>query len=250
MRYPYPTEVDVTTKAEKLAVLVLLSIPAMSGCGEKQTSGFFVGPITGTYQSQRPPVDSIAATAETIEVKQTDTLVNCTFDNVLSRPFGDNLEYDIYNGSLHVDNSDFDEPIVIFSTAGLLTDGVVEAQFDLIDAPMHAVVGLVLRAESRRTFLLLGVNSRGQYTAQQCRDGVWYPVMGLEPFNDSRLLPYSLPGVELTAEVHGNYVDLTVNGQLVQVVRTALPPLGQVGVFVDAYSYAALDRFTVVPLQP
>lgn len=230
-------------------IVVLLSILAMAACGEKQTRGFFVGPISGTYQPQRPPVDSTAVEAEVIEVEQTDTLVNCTFDNVLSRPFGDNLDYEAYNGALHVDNSDLDEPVVIFSTAGLVADGVVEAEFDLIDAPMHSVVGLVLRAESKRTFLLLGVNSRGQYTVQQCRDGVWYPVMGLEPFNDSRLLPYALPGVEITAEVHGNYVDLTVNGQLIQVVRTTVPPLGQVGVFVDAYAYAAVDRFTVVPLD-
>jgi hypothetical protein len=107
----------------------------------------------------------------------------------------------------------------------------------------------VIRAESTEDFLLLGANSRGQYTVQRSIRGLWVPVMGLDPFESSRLLPYGQPGMEISALVHGNYVDLRVNGQLIQVVRTELPAVGQVGVFVDAYVDTDLDRLTVVPVE-
>jgi len=178
-----------------------------------------------------------------------DTLVNCTFDDILARPFGSLCIYEVYNGAMHIDNSLYSEPIVLLSTAGLLDDGIVEAQFDLVDAPAHCVVGLVLGAESTGDFILLGVNSRGQYTVQKCMNGLWLPVMGLDAFESSRLLPYSLPGVVVSAQLHGNYIDLRVNGQLIQVVRTTMPETGQVGVFVDGYVSTELDRFTVVPSE-
>jgi hypothetical protein len=150
---------------------------------------------------------------------------------------------------MHIDNSIFSDPVILLSTAGLVDDGLVEAQFDLLDAATHCVVGLVVGAESIEDFLLLGVNSRGQYTIQRCINGLWLPVMGLDAFESSRLLPYSQPGVEVSAQVHGNYVDLRVNGQLIQVVRTAMPAMGQVGVFIDGYVNTDLDRITVIPSQ-
>jgi len=225
---------------------VLASSLLLAGCGKPQTSGFFVGGATGAYRPES--TDTIdAASAAAIDVQQTDTLVNCSFDRALDAPFGGEHGYEVYHGALHVTNGGFDEPVVLFSSAGLQRDGLVEAQFDLVDAPAHCVVGLVLRAESTRDFLMVGVNSRGQYTVQRRRNGMWHSVMGMEPFAGNRLLPYSLPGVLVSAEVHGNYIDLRVNGQLVDVVRTTLPAMGQVGVFVDGYTDAALDRFTVVP---
>lgn len=78
---------------------------------------------------------------------------------------------------------------------------------------------------------------------------MWLPVMGLDSFESSRLLPYNQPGVELSALIHGNYIDLRVNGQLIQVVRTAMPAMGQVGVFIDGYVNTNLDRLTVVPSE-
>jgi len=229
-----------------LPAAALISLSAallLSGCGETRTSGFFVGEPTGTYRAETPD----SASGPAIEVDQTDTLLSCTFDGVMDAPFGTGHGFEVYHGALHVDNGNLPEPVVLFSTAGLQRDGLVEVQFDMVDAPPHSVVGLVLRAESREDFLLLGVNSRGQYTVQKMRNGMWHSVMGMDVFQSSRLLPYSLPGVLVSAEVHGNYVDLRVNGQLVQVVRTHLPALGQVGVFVDAYADVAVDRFTVVP---
>ena len=225
-----------------LAALALVS--SLSGCGKPQTGGFFVGEPTGTYRPQG--TDSSGVTQST-GVPQTDTLVNCTFDEAMDAPFGEAHGFDVFHGALHIDNGNLEEPVVLFSSAGLIRDGLVEAQFDIVDAPSHCVVGLVLRAESRDDFLLFGVNSRGQYTVQSRRNGLWHSVMGMETFQSNRLLPYSLPGVLLSAHVHGNYVDFRVNGQLVQVVRTTLPSLGQVGVFVDGYADASLDRFTVVP---
>jgi hypothetical protein len=150
---------------------------------------------------------------------------------------------------MHIDNSVFNAPVVLLSTGGLLRDGLVEAQFDLVDAEPQCVVGVVLAAESAQDLLLLGVNSRGQYTIQKCMNGLWIPVMGLDAFESSRLLPYSLPGITVSVEVNGCYVDLRVNGQIIQVVRTSLPAMGQVGIFVDSYTDAELDRFTVVPTQ-
>ncbi|MCK5034561.1 MAG: hypothetical protein KAS73_01620, partial [Candidatus Sabulitectum sp.] len=177
-----------------------------------------------------------------------DTLLNCSFQRVLDRPFGPDVPYDVYNGALHIDNHYFNEPVVLLSTSGLLADGIVQAVFNVTDAQSHSVVGLVLRADGVENFLLLGVNGRGQYTIQRCLNGLWIPVMGLDVFESSRLLPYRLNEVELTAEVHGNYTDFSVNGQLVQVVRTIIPPTGQIGVFVDARVNADLDRITVMPL--
>jgi hypothetical protein len=217
-----------------------------TGCGKPQTSGFFVGGATGAYRPESTDTTA-AASGEEIGVEQTDTLVNCSFDRALDAPFGGDHGYEVFHGALHVTNGSFADPVVLFSRAGLQRDGIVEAQFDVVDAPAHCVVGLVLRAESTEDFLLLGVNSRGQYTVQRRRNGMWHSVMGMEPFQESRLLPWSLPGVLVSAEVHGNYVDLRVNGQLIDVVRTHLPALGQVGIFVDGYSDASVDRFTVVP---
>jgi hypothetical protein len=227
-----------------LTVSAILCAALLAGCGETRTSGFFVGEPTGTYRPR--PADSTSA-GEEIGVAQTDTLINCAFDRALDAPFGTGHGYEVYDGALHVRNGNFEEPVVLFSTAGLQRDGLVEVQFDIVDAPPHCVVGLVLRAESREDFLLLGVNSRGQYTVQKMRNGLWHSVMGMDAFQESRLLPYSLPGVLVSARVHGSYIDLRVNGQLIQVVRTHLPPLGQVGVFVDGYADVAVDRFTVVP---
>lgn len=228
-----------------LAVLAVLT----TGCGETRTSGFYAGATTtrvttadttGSIHTESPFSTSPATE---------DTLLNETFENVLAEPFGPSCHYRIYNGAMHVDNSVFDEPVVLLSTAGLLEDGLVEAQFDIVDAPSHCVVGLVLRAGSTEDFLLLGANSRGQYTVQRCIRGLWLPVMGLDPFESSRLLAYGQPGMEVSALVHGNYVDLRVNGQLIQVVRTELPALGQVGVFIDGYASVNIDRLTVVPSQ-
>ncbi len=232
-----------------LQVPVIIALVAAAGCGPPQTSGFFVGATTGA--SPFLSADSVSVpdgiTGASLEV--TDTLVNCTFDDVLAAPFGRPSPYEVYNGAMHVDNSVFRNPVILLSTAGLMEDGLVEIQFDDVDLLEHSVLGIVLRADGGDNFLLLGANSRGQYTVQRCINGLWYPVMGMEPFEKSRLLPYNLPGVVLTAEVHGNYVDFRVNGQLIQVVKTTLPPTGQIGVFIDAYTDASLDRFTVVPFQ-
>lgn len=217
-------------------------------CGStQQTSGFFVG---------APSREASTVVSEAIEQSQLDelapapddTLLNCTFQSVLDRPFGPDLPYDVYNGALHIDNHYFNEPVVLLSTSGLVKDGLVQAVFNVTDAQAHSVVGIVLRADGVDNFLLLGVNGRGQYTIQRCLNGLWIPVMGLDVFESSRLLPYRLNQVELTAEVHGNYTDFSVNGQLVQVVRTTVPVTGQVGVFIDAKVNADLDRITVMPL--
>ncbi|MBN1435410.1 hypothetical protein JW921_11675 [Candidatus Fermentibacterales bacterium] len=219
------------------ALLALL----VSGCGETRTSGFFEGHTIGvTFESP-------AATGPAMVIGS-DTLANWTFDDPLQMPFGRSCPVEIYHGACNFDNSAFAEPLVALCTAGLLRDGLVEAQFDLVSAPSHAVLGLVLRAADTENFLLLGVNSRGQFTVQKCINGLWFPVMGLEAFETSRLLPYNLPGLCVSAEVHGNYVDFRVNGQLVTVVRTSMPAVGQVGVFVDGYVDAALDRLTVIPV--
>jgi hypothetical protein len=226
-----------------VALLLILS----AGCGTR-TTGYFAGlPGSGsrtdsTYQT--PGGQLYLAT----HPDASDTLLNCTFESVLDEPFGP-CPYEVYNGAMHIDNSVFDAPVVLLSTGGLLSDGLVEAQFDLVDADLQCVVGIVLAAESAQDLLLLGVNSRGQYTVQKCMNGLWIPVMGLDAFESSRLLPYSLPGVTISAELNGCYVDLRVNGQLIQVVRTSLPAMGQVGVFVDSYTDAELDRFTVVPTR-
>ena len=225
----------------------ILALLTAAGCGETRTTGFFAGLSTsgtGTDPTYTPDQGMIYLTTSPDAI---DTLLNCTFDSVLDEPFGPYCPYEVYNGAMHIDNSVFPSPAVLLSTAGLLDDGIVEAQFDLVDAAPQNVVGLVLAAGSTEDLLLLGVNSRGQYTIQKCVNGLWLPVMGLDAFESSRLLPYSLPGVSVCAEVHGSYVDLRVNGQLIQVVRTTLPPMGQVGVFVDSYTEAELDRFTVVP---
>lgn len=217
-------------------------------CGStQQTSGFFVG---------APSQDASATVSEAIEQRYLDqaapapddTLLNCTFQSVLDRPFGPDTPYDVYNGALHIHNHYFNEPVVLLSAAGLLKDGLVQAVFNVTDAQAHSVVGIVLRADGVDNFLLLGVNGRGQYTIQRCLNGLWIPVMGLDVFESSRLLPYRLNEVELTAEIHGNYTDFSVNGQLVQVVRTVIPPTGQIGVFIDAKVDADLDRITVMPL--
>ena len=227
--------------------VVILAVIAATACGPPQTSGFFVGATTGispvVYSETTAVPDGLAGVGS----EPTDTLVNCTFDDVLAVPFGRPSPYEVYHGAMHIDNSVFRDPVVLLSNAGLIRDGLVEVQFDDVDLLEHSVLGIVLRAGESDNFLLLGANSRGQYTIQKCINGLWFPVMGMEPFEKSRLLPYDLPGVVLTAEVHGNYVDFRVNGQLIQIVKTVLPQLGQVGIFIDAYASASLDRFTVVP---
>lgn len=217
-------------------------------CGStQQTSGFFVGaPSRNASVTVSETIEQISA--DQVAPAPDDTLLNCTFQRVLDRPFGPDIPYDVYNSALHIDNHYFNEPVVLLSTAGLLKDGLVQAVFNVTDASAHSVVGIVLRADGADNFLLLGVNGRGQYTIQRCLNGLWIPVMGLDVFESSRLLPYRLNEVELTAEVHGNYTDFSVNGQLVQVVRTTIPPTGQIGVFVDAKVNADLDRITVMPL--
>ncbi len=150
---------------------------------------------------------------------------------------------------MHIDNHAFDEPVLLMSTAALQKDGLVEASFDIVESRSHSVAGLVLRAEDEESFLLAGANSRGQYTIQRCMRGLWIPVMGLDPFESSRLLPFDPDRMVLSAEVHGTYVDFYVNGQLIQVVKTSLPVMGQVGVFVDGRMSVDLDRFTVVPFE-
>lgn len=217
-------------------------------CGSTgQTSGFFVRtPVQETSETVPETIQEI--TADQPAPMPDDTLLNCTFQRVLDRPFGNDVPYDVYNGALHIDNHYFNEPVVLLSTAGLVKDGFVQAVFNVTDASAHSVVGIVLRAEGTDNFLLLGVNGRGQYTIQRCLNGLWIPVMGLDSFESSRLLPYRLEQVELTAELHGNYTDFSVNGQLVQVIRTTLPPTGQIGVFVDSRVNAELDRITVMPL--
>ncbi|OPL18580.1 MAG: hypothetical protein AVO35_04405 [Candidatus Aegiribacteria sp. MLS_C] len=218
------------------------------GCGETRTSGFYAGATT-TRTSRDTTSTIYTASTFAAAPDREDTLLNETFDGIMAEPFGPSCHYPIYNGSMHIDNSVFDDPVILLSTAGLVGDGLVEAQFDIVDAPSHCVVGLVLRAESTQDFLLAGANSRGQYTVQRSLRGLWLPVMGMDPFESSRLLPYGQPGVEVSALVHGSYVDLRINGQLIQVVRTDLPATGQVGVFVDGYANVNLDRLTVVPSE-
>lgn len=232
----------------KLTLLLLANILTLTAsCGETRTSGFYAGHTT----SEIPPPDSSYTTHQgssfSTSPEADDTLLNCSFESVLAEPFGSSCHYEVYNGAMHIDNGIFEEPVVLLSTAGLLKDGLVEAQFDIVDAPSHCVVGIVLGAESTEDFLLLGVNSRGQYTVQKCIGGLWIPVMGLDAFESSRLLGYGQSGVEVSALVHGNYVDLRVNGQLIQVVRTNMPAIGQTGIFVDGYADVNLDRITVVP---
>lgn len=219
-----------------LIVLVL----AGGSCGRPgRTSGFFVGGVTGTVH--RPPSSAPEP------LVPSDTLVNCTFSSTLDRPFGPGIPFEVYGGALQIDNLHRNQPVVLLSTAGLLRDGTVEARFNLVEAPSHSVVGLVLRASDEKNFIMLGVNSRGQYTIQECRNGLWHTVMGLSTFERSRLLPYSMPSVHLSAQIHGSYVDFYVNGQLIQVVRLRMPALGVAGVFTDSGVRVELDRFTVVP---
>lgn len=229
------------------STIVILALLTLAGCGQTRTTGFFAGLSTSRTGTDSTYTHDQGTLYLTTVPDASDTLLNCTFDSVLDQPFGPYCPYEVYNGAMHIDNLYISSPTVLLSTAGLLDDGIVEAQFDLVDAPPQSVVGVVLAAGSTEDLLLLGVNSRGQYTIQKCMNGLWLPVMGLDAFESSRLLPYSLPGVSISAEVHGSYVDLRVNGQLIQVVRTTLPPMGQVGVFVDSYTETELDRFTVVP---
>jgi len=228
--------------------MLLASALILSGCGETRTSGFYAGATT-THTAVSDTAYVYTSSLYTTSPDAEDTLLNCTFSNILAEPFGSTCYYEVYNGSMHIDNSILRDPVILLSTAGLLDDGLVEAQFDLVSAASHCVVGLILGAVSNEDFILLGVNSRGQYTIQRCINGLWLPVMGLDPFESSRLLPYSQPGVEVSALVHDNYIDLRVNGQLIQVVRTAMPAIGQVGVFIDGYVSVNLDRITVVPSQ-
>jgi len=226
---------------------VILVMFLFMACGSEQTSGFFVGTVS-TGAAQTVQIAAESGIREYAAQEPGDTLLNCTFQMVLDRPFGPDIPYSVFNGALHIDNGHFNAPVILLSTAGLVKDGIVQAVFNVTNAPAHAVAGIVLRADGPRDFLLLGVNGRGQYTIQRCRNGLWAPVMGLDAFESSRLLPYRLEEVELTAELHGNYTDLFVNGQPIQVIRTSVPPTGQIGVFVDAGMDAELDRITVMPL--
>lgn len=222
------------------AAIVILAC----SCGTTRTSGFFIGPTVG--------IAAPGAGVPEVRVSQTsvtDSMINCSFSSVLDAPFGDDCPFQVYGGALHVTNASSSSPVLLLSTAALDADGIVEAEFDIERGPSHAVVGLILRAEDERSFLLAGANSRGQYTIQYCLRGMWLPVMGLDAFEDSRLLPYDPGSLVITAEVHGSYVDLSVNGQLIQVVRFDMPATGQAGVFVDSYMDALVDRFSVVPLS-
>jgi hypothetical protein len=226
-------------------ILVLFLIAA---CGQPRTAGFFSGPIlSGGTPPQTGPDEHPDLSVQSVPVS--DTLVNCTFDNVLERPFGDNCPFETYSGALQIDNSSQPDPVVLLSTSGLQEDGTISADFRIREGASHCVVGLVMRADDEASFLLAGVNSRGQYTIQQCTRGLWSPVMGMEAFESSRLLPWDPDRLSLLVEVHDTYADLYVNGLLIQVVKAAMPVLGQVGVFVDGYVWAELDRFSVVPLD-
>jgi hypothetical protein len=231
--------------APSTTLSLLIMIIMVSSCGRQaRTSGFFAGAITGTSPTigQLPSDDGPAT-----PMVPGDTLVNCLFDTSLDRPFGPSTPFEVYGGALQLDNRPGSQPVVLLSTAGLVRDGMIEARFNLVDAPLHSVVGLVLRAADEQNFVLLGVNSRGQYTVQECRNGMWFTVMGLGSFERSRLLPFSMPSVELSAQVHGSYIDFFVNGQLIQVVRLRMPAMGVAGVFADAGIRVELDRFTVIP---
>ncbi len=226
--------------------IIVTSVLAMACGSTQQTSGFFVGSSSVGTQVSAEELHTVSV--DEVAPMPDDTLMNCTFQSVLDRPFGTEISYTVYNGALHIDNHYFSEPVVLLSTSGLVKDGLVQAVFNVTDAMPHSVIGIVLRADGENNFLLLGVNGRSQYTIQRCLNGLWIPVMGLDAFETSRLLPYRLTEVELTAEIHGNYTDFSVNGQLVQVVRTAVPPTGQIGVFVDGKVNTDLDRITVIPL--
>lgn len=226
---------------------IITALLAMACGSAEQTSGFFVGASAHTSSAAVPDAIELSS-VDQVAPDPADTLLNCTFQSVLDRPFGRDSAYDVYNGALHINNRYFNEPVVLLSTAGLVQDGLIQAVFNVTNSAAHSVVGIILRASGADNFLLLGVNGRGQYTIQRCLNGLWIPVMGLNAFESSRLLPYGLNEVQLSAEVHGNYTDFSVNGQLIQVVRTSVPPTGQIGVFVDAKIDAGLDRITVMPL--
>ncbi|MDM7992681.1 MAG: hypothetical protein QUS11_05150 [Candidatus Fermentibacter sp.] len=217
------------------AVFILLT----ASCGTR-TSGFFSGPLIGREPGPGAAVEAMAP-------ELTDTLLNCSFDDITDAPFGPDCRFEVYHGGLHIDNSASGDPLVLLSTAALTRDGTVEAVFQIEESSPHSVLGLVLRAEDDGSFLLAGVDSRGQYTIQRCLGSMWTPVMGLDPFETSRLLPYDPASIELTAEIHGNYVDFYVNGQLLQVVRTTMPVMGRTGIFVDGWTSAVLDRITIMP---
>ncbi len=231
----------------RIYIIFIPVLLLLSGCGQtEQTSGFFVGTASG--RAAETVTETISSPLPEVQMPSPeDSLLNCSFERILDRPFGPDIPYDVYGGALHLNNGYFDDPVILLSTAGLVKDGIVQAEFNITEAPSQAVCGIVLRAAGPDDFLMLGVNGRGQYTIQRCRNGLWIPVMGLDSFEESRLLPYYIDQVELTAEVHGSYTDFSVNGQLIQVVRTAVPPTGQIGIFIDGRMNAELDRITVVP---
>jgi hypothetical protein len=141
--------------------------------------------------------------------------MNCTFEDMTATPFGEDCPFEVYHGYMHIDNSGFRDPVILLSRAALMSDGIIEAVFEPVTSQPHSVVGLVIRAENDESFLLAGVNSRGQYTVQRCLRNMWSPVMGLDPFESSRLIGFDQDRVTVTAEVHGNYVDISINGQLI-----------------------------------
>ena len=180
-------------------IYIIFASVLLFGCGQtEQTSGFFVGTTSG--RASETVTEAIYTPLQEVQAPSPDdSLLNCSFERVLDRPFGHDIPYDVYGGALHLDNGYFDDPVILLTTAGLLKDGIVQAEFNITDAPPHAVCGIVLRASGPDDFLLLGVNGRGQYTIQRCRNGLWIPVMGLDSFEESRLLPYHIDQVELTA---------------------------------------------------
>lgn len=249
-------------------VVILFILIVVPGCGQKQTSGFFAGfgdsgdaetPVLEEQTETMPEdtatseIEDAAAAAATVTPRAVledtveDTLVNCTFESVLDSPFGADCSYRIYNNALHIDNSSVYEPVVLLSTGGLLDDGLIEAVFDIQEAPSNSVIGVVISGGSASRFILLGVNSRRQFTVQRMSGGYWIPLMGMEPFESSNLLSPTPATVSISLFVHGSYVDFSVNGQLITVVKTALPLIGQAGVFVDSQVDVDLTRFTVVP---
>lgn len=252
---------------KRTAILVILLISVMTtGCGQKQTSGFFAGfGDAGTSETvvqeelteapiaqvEEPEVEEVQETTASVviptPVSVEDTLINCRFESVLDSPFGADCSYRIYNEALHIDNSNMYEPVVLLSSGGLLDNGLIEAVFDIQEAPSNSVIGLVISSGSTDRFILFGINSRGQFTVQRMINGYWIPLMGMEPFETSRLLLPTPGTVLVSLFVHGSYIDFSVNGQLISVIKTDLPTLGQAGLFVDSQVDVDLTRFTVVP---
>src|SRR5512136_779792 len=97
---------------KKSAVIPVLFL--VSACGPARTSGFFSGAIL-----DHGDVPAVTTSLTIQQASVSDTLVNCTFDNVVERPFGDNCPFETYSGALQIDNSSSADPVILLSTAGL-----------------------------------------------------------------------------------------------------------------------------------